>query len=106
MSRAAREPLASRSFSFAAIPQDLDLNSLPLLRRAPERGIVVACVLSLASAAAGCDNIDTPATYVVLANEYPASAPVPLVVYQAYWEDTPFVTSTAPPIPPGSSSAP
>jgi hypothetical protein len=54
----------------------------------------------LALLVAACANVDTPYTYVVLDNDYPASAPVPLVVYQAYWQAVAFTT----PVPPGSSS--
>jgi hypothetical protein len=62
----------------------------------PTRPIAV----SLALLAVACN--DGTDTYVVVANDYPASASVPLVVYQAYWEATAFQT----PIPPGTSSAP
>ncbi len=47
----------------------------------------------------GCD---TPATFVVLDNHYPESAPDAAVVYQAFWQAISFQT----PIAPGSSSSP
>jgi hypothetical protein len=59
-------------------------------------------LLPTALAATGCDYVDTPYTYVVVDNNYPASAAAPLVVYQAYWQAVAFKT----PVPPGSSSAP
>jgi hypothetical protein len=64
-----------------------------------------ACPLAVSLALLGllapaCN--DGTDTYVVVDNEYPASASVPSVIYQAYWEATTFQT----PIPPGTSSAP
>jgi hypothetical protein len=56
-------------------------------------------VLGLAVGAGGCD---TPHTLVVLDNDYPADAAVPIVVYQAFWQAVAFTT----PVPPDSSSAP
>jgi hypothetical protein len=48
----------------------------------------------------GCWNLDTPHTNVALDNEYPASATVPLVIFQGYWQAVTFST----PILPGGSS--
>ncbi len=47
----------------------------------------------------GCD---TPHTNVVVDNGYEASAPIPLVVYRAFWQAVAFTT----PIAPGQSSDP
>jgi hypothetical protein len=46
---------------------------------------------------AGCG---TPHAFVVLDNDYPASATAPLVIYRARWQAIAFQT----PVPPGSSS--
>jgi len=54
--------------------------------------LVVTLLLAI-----GCD---PPDTSVVVDNDYPASAPTALVVYQAYWQAVAFTT----PVPPGSSS--
>lgn len=59
-------------------------------------------VLAIARLLTGCDNVDTPYTYVVVDNNYPADAAAPFVVYQAFWQAVAFTT----PVPPGSSSAP
>ncbi len=67
----------------------------PLKRR---RGPALGSVLSLL-AATGCD---MPDTSVVLANGYPASAPTPLVVYDAFWQ----AVELAAPLAPGASSPP
>ncbi|MGD0678669.1 MAG: hypothetical protein ABSC94_24945 [Polyangiaceae bacterium] len=64
-------------------------------------GPVVFSLLPTALPATGCANIDTPYTYVVMDNKYPASAAAPLVVYRAYWQAVAFAT----PVAPGSSSA-
>ena len=88
----------------------LDVKSLHPLGRASvrtervlvARRIVAAIVLSVASATAGCDYVDTPYTYAVLDNDYSTSATPPLVVYRAYWQAVSFQSPTAP----GSSSAP
>jgi hypothetical protein len=67
--------------------------------RATARAWVVLSVLPATLPATGC-NIDTPYTYVIVDNDYPASATTPLVVYRAYWEAVAFTA----PVPPGSSS--
>jgi hypothetical protein len=61
---------------------------------------LAGCGLLFAILAVGCN--DTPYVLVVLDNDYPASAAVPLVVYQASWLAVSFTT----PVPPGTSSAP
>jgi hypothetical protein len=72
-------------------------------RTAHRAGILVAGPIAFSVLpATGCDYIDTPYTYVVVDNNYAASAATPLVVYQAYWQAVAFTT----PVPPGSSSAP
>jgi len=65
-------------------------------------GPTALSVLAATRLLTGCDYVDTPYTYVVVDNNYPADAAPPLVVYQAYWEAVAFTT----PVPPGSSSAP
>jgi hypothetical protein len=65
-------------------------------------GAIALSFLATALPATGCANVDTPYTYVVVDNNYPPYAPVPLVVYQAYWQAVAFTT----PVPPTSSSAP
>ncbi|HLK39672.1 MAG TPA: hypothetical protein VKU41_23110 [Polyangiaceae bacterium] len=59
-----------------------------------------ACGLSLA----GCLNVDTPSTNVVVDNQYPPSAARPLVVYEAHFQAITLDAST--PIAPGGSSGP
>jgi hypothetical protein len=56
--------------------------------------------LVLLALAAGCDQ--GPHTAVILYNGYSSSAPAPLVVYAAYWENIAFPT----PVDPGASSPP
>ena len=87
------------------------MNSIRSNARAPDRiagraailaaGPTALSILSTALLAAGCLNVDTPYTNVVVDNNYPASAAAPLVVYQAAWQAVVFAT----PIAPGSSSA-
>jgi len=87
------------------------VNSTRFNARAPGRtarrtailaaGPIALSVLPTALAATGCANVDTPYTYVVVDNNYPPYATVPLVVYQAYWQAVAFTT----PVPAGSSSA-
>jgi hypothetical protein len=63
---------------------------------------IARAVLLALPLAAGCDYVDTPYTYVVLDNDYPASTRSPLTVYRAYWQAVSFQD----PVGPGSSSAP
>lgn len=65
----------------------------------PRSFVPDVCLPLLALAGAGCD---TPHTNVVLHNDYPASAKVPLVVYQAMWQAVLFPD----PVPPGAASDP
>jgi hypothetical protein len=82
------------------------VNSTRSKARAPGRAARGAAILAgpiafagpiAALLAPGCDYIDTPYTYVVVDDDYPAP---PLVVYQAQWQAVAFTT----PIPPGASS--
>jgi hypothetical protein len=66
-------------------------------RRCARAGAFVACLPVLACLASGCD---TPSTNVVLDNDYPSSAKVPLVVFQASWQAVAFQG----PVFPGASS--
>jgi hypothetical protein len=67
--------------------------------------IRVVLALSLAPVVAGCDD---PSTNVVVDNDYPPYATVPLVVYDAYWQAVAFEQpdGAAAPVPPGDSSEP
>jgi hypothetical protein len=49
--------------------------------------------LCFAAVAAGCGS---PQTFVVLDNNYPPHTPIPLVVYQAYWQAVSFPQPVAP----------
>jgi hypothetical protein len=76
-------------------------------RTAPRAAIFAAGpiafpLLLTALPATGCANVDTPYTYVVIDNNYPPYAPVPLVVYQAHWQAVAVTT----PVPPSTSSGP
>ncbi len=68
-----------------------------LSRRAP---LLLASLASLTLATASCG--DTPSTSVVLDDDYPAAAAMPLVVYAASWQAVMFST----PVPPGGTSGP
>jgi hypothetical protein len=70
------------------------------LRGAARLHGAIATNTIVALLAAGCLNVDTPYTWVVLDNDYPASAETPLVVYEAFWQAVTFST----PVPPGASS--
>jgi hypothetical protein len=62
-------------------------------------GAATAVVLvALVASVGGCDK--APDTKVVLDNDYSPSAPVPLVVYRAFWQAVSFQQ----PVAPGSSS--
>jgi hypothetical protein len=61
---------------------------------------VIAPALCLALPSAGCDA--HPQSTVVLDNDYPPFATVPLPVYRAYWQAVSFPA----PVAPGSSSDP
>jgi hypothetical protein len=67
--------------------------------------IRVVLAFSLGLLAAGCND---PPTTVVLDNDYPAHAAVPLVVYDAYWQAVAFEQpdGAVAPVPPGESSGP
>jgi hypothetical protein len=59
---------------------------------------VAPTALVLAALVQGCDK--GPETQVILDNDYPPSAPVPLVIYRAFWQAVALQEAVAP----GSSS--
>jgi hypothetical protein len=70
---------------------------MPACRIAPFAALAATAPFASALAVA-CDQ--APVTRVIVDNDYPAAAPVPLVVYRAFWEAISF----ADPVAPGSSS--
>lgn len=59
---------------------------------------VVICIVC-APFTLGCD---TPQTSVIFENDYPPSAPAPLVIYRGFWQ----AVALPAPVPPGASSQP